>query len=157
MHGAQLKCQIAAENRVNELINSIAPTIAESVKTLIGKPIFKADESLRADVIKVLNIPELDPPDQIFFHRSKYNLAFTFKTCRQSPHENERFSDHCAYASTTVYFGDVDNNVLTEVKSISPLRTDYTYEEVVSLREAAAKAKKVYEAAKSACYPFGED
>jgi len=157
METGSLKAKIASENRVNALVNDYAPAIFNNAKDLVGKPVFKADGSLRLDALKILDLPKVNHPDTLFLNRSKYNLSFTFKTCCQEPHENPAFSDHCSYAETTVYIGDVENGILVTLKDPEPPhKTDYTLKEVRAAQAEAARAKEAYEKARAACFPFGE-
>ncbi len=156
---AQLAVEIEAENKVNKLIKDYAPAMFANAKALEGRPVFKADGSLRKDAQAVLDIPT--PPerhDMIFLSRGGYSLAFTFKTSAWAKNEQEHMSDHCAYAETTVYIGDMENGVLGPVSEFNsePYRSDYTLEEVLGKQTACAEARRVYEEARSACNPFGE-
>lgn len=156
---AQLAVEIEAENKVNALIKDYAPAMFANAKALEGRPVFKADGSLRKDAQAVLDIPT--PPerhDMIFLSRGGYSLAFTFKTSAWAKNEREHMSDHCAYAQTTVYIGDMENGVLGPVKEFQEeaYKSDYTLEEVLALRAICETARRVYEEARSACNPFGE-
>ena len=158
MEDAALQCKIDAENRVNTLINEHAPALIASAATLVGKPIFKADGTLRADATKVLQLPKLNHPDMIYRHSSSYNLAFTFKTCCTIPNKVDNRSDHCAYAETTVYVGDVTNGIMVKLEEVgAPRKTDYTLAEVRAKQAEARRLKDAYDKARSACFPFGED
>ena len=157
MRDGQLKVKIAAENRVNELINTHFPGILERAKGLIGRPIFKNGGTLRVDAQKILDLPTLDHPDSIYLNRSTYSLGFTFKTCVTAPNDEPHMSDHCSYAETTVYIADMVDGTIEAVNEFGePRKTDYSFEEVKALQQAAADAKAAYDKARSACFPFGE-
>ena len=156
---AQLEVEIEAENRVNALIKDYAPGILANAQALVGKPVFKADGSLRKDAQAILDIPSLpERHDTIFLSRSSYSLAFTFKTSAWAKNEREHMSDHCSYAETTVYIGHIEDGVLGPVMGFDPddYKSDYTLEDVLAKQVACAEAKKAYEEARSACNPFGE-
>lgn len=155
---AQLAVEIEAENKVNKLIKDYAPAMFANAKALEGRPVFKADGSLRKDAMAILDVPSLPGHDMIFLSRGGYSLAFTFKTSAWAKNEREHMSDHCTYAETTIYIGDMENGVLGPVNEFNSetYRSDYTLEEVLAKRVACEKARKAYEEARSACNPFGE-
>ena len=158
MRDGQLKVQIEAENRVNSLINQHLPGMLQRAQGLVGRDVFKQGGTLRVDAKKILDVPTLDHPDMIYLNRSTYSLGFTFKSCVTAPNDEAHMSDHCAYAETTVYIGDVENGILQEVNDFGqPRKTDHSFEEVRELQKKAREAKAVYDDARSACFPFGEN
>jgi hypothetical protein len=156
MRDGELKVQIQAENRVNSLINDYFPGILANAQGLVGRQVFKADGSLRKDALAILDMPKLDHPDMIYLNRSTYSLGFTFKTCCTAPSDQAHMSDHCAYSETTVYIGNVSGNLLEAVNEHEPRKTDYDFETVRELQKKAREARDAYNAARSACNPFGE-
>lgn len=159
MTNEQLAVEIEAENRVNQLIKDYAPAIFANAQNLVGRPVFKADGSLRKDALAILDIPTLpERHDMIFLSRGGPSLDFVFKTCCTAPNSQPYMSDHCSYAQTIVYIGDMVDGVLGSVDEFNAehYKSDHTLEEVLALRAKCAEAKKAYDEARAACNPFGE-
>lgn len=153
----ELAVKIAAENRVNAMINRLFPQILANAQQLMGREIFKQGGALRVDAKKILNLPETDHPDSIYLNRSTYSLGFTFKTCVTASNSEPHMSDHCHYAETTCYIGDIEHNQLTGINEHEERKDDYSLEIVKAQRAKAEEAKKDYEEARSACFPFNDN
>jgi hypothetical protein len=150
----QLVALVSAVNRAHSEAGRLYSVMAAALKPMIGQVILKADGTLMAKVQKML--PELPYTRDVMtcLRTSNYNLWLTVKTCEgigdtSGPHT-------CLYHETSVYLANLRDRTLLSLMAHDECRTDYTVEEVMSLRQKCAEAKKAYEAARSACYPFGE-
>lgn len=151
-HKDELSAKVEAVNLANKTANEIYPILRKVFEPFMGQNITKNDGTLLARIVKL--IPEL--PDSravtVYGKHSKhsYSVSFTVKTCVS-------YGEHsCTYYEIGVYICDVTNGVVTRFYDVDERKTDYTVEDILAKREAARAAKKAYEDARSACFPFDE-
>lgn len=152
MADEKLVAKVKAVNRANEEASKMFPLLAESLKPFLGKQVIKKEGGLLEKVKKVLPALPNDVRLQVFRHTLSCSLAWTVKTCEMIGQTHT-----CLYHEVTVYVGELDRGVLVRFES-HPFngRTDYTAEEVESLRAQYAAAKKLADIARNNLHPFGE-
>lgn len=151
MRSQELPAKIKATNRANAEAMATQTKLLDFFRQYVGQRIFKADGSLFAKIEG--KWPDLPYEPSLRFWRptSDYTLSWRVSAC-------ENYGDHtCTYAEAAIPVGVISNGVLTELVEPVPLRTDYSLDEVLALRESAKEARRVYDAAKDACWPFGAD
>jgi len=152
-HTDELSAKVEAVNMANREANRLYPILRAIFEPLVGQRITKKDCTLLARIAKLV-------PDFPNTHNLKvygkgsehiYSLSFTVKTCIN-------YGDHmCTYHEVQVCICDLNNGVITRFYDNDQNRpTNYTVEDINAKREAARVAKKAYEVARSACYPFEE-
>jgi hypothetical protein len=143
----KLSSRVKAVNAANA--NAIALYKAFSVvaEKFIGQKIFKADGDLTAKFKAALpNLP-------FFFYKynSGYSLVFVTKECVSY---GEGFSG-CVYEEASSYVAQIEHGVLMKLYDAPNLRTDFTAEEILSLRKQAEDAKELARQAESKLCGFG--
>ena len=145
-----LQAKVEAVNQVNAEINRIAPLFREAVKPFIGKKVLKVG-GFTEQLKKVF--PEIKAW-QWYRHCSDYSLSITIRACTSYDSTRETNCFAC-YHENTFYFGDVENQVLTKVdENFTPLKCDYTVEEIQEKRKNLEIAQDALRKAESALYPF---
>lgn len=147
-----LAAKVKAVNKANAEAAKLLPKLVEIFRPLVGQQVLKAAGGLLLKVEKVL--PEF--PDthglMVYRHSSNYNLAWTVKTC-----ENIEGTHGCLYHEVTIYVGNLNGCVLTDLNTTQmELRTDYTVEEIEAARKKYEEVRRIADEARSALYPFGE-
>ncbi len=140
-----LEAKVEAVNQVNAEINRVAPLFRAAVKPFIGKKVLKVG-GFTEQLKKVF--PEIKAW-QWYRNGSDYSLSITIRACIG-------YGEHFAcYHDNSFYFGDVDKQTLTKVdENFTPLKCDYTAEEVREKRKAVEIAQDALRAAENALYPF---
>jgi hypothetical protein len=151
---ARLRASIAATNKANAYANRLQRELVAIFRPLVGKQVIKNDGSLLERVKKLLPEFPCQPGLHVYRTSSAYWVGFAVKAS-----VNEEPGPGCQYYEATVRVGDIESGTQT-LKQVyddpADRRTDYTFEEVVEKRRLCEEARKVYEAAKGECYPFGE-
>lgn len=145
----KLTAQVNAENKVNTLVNRVAPTLLARFQPLVGLQLYKVDGSPMKKYADILNNIEGAWRDG----RSTYSLCYEFKADVQD------HRGHSVYAKHMLYVGSLQNGILADIDNLTkftPLRTNYTVDEVIAHREEYARLKRLADNAHSALYPFGE-
>lgn len=153
----RLSLKVKAVNTANMYAKSIYPTLHTYFKQYVGEKIEKVDGSLLKKVKD--NIPNIDMDKCVedgcnisftaYRQTSNYSLSYVAKVCVSN-------GDGCAYHSSTVYIGEMNNGVLENVNYEEPTgRTDYTAEEIVDARKKIEDAKKVVSELERAVNEFG--
>jgi len=139
---ATLEAMVKATNNANAYAERLALAMRDAFAKFVGQQVLKVDGKL----MKKCEVPMPDhaPAGNTYFLSSDYSLVWVVKTC-----ENIEGADSCVYFDTSVYVGDIDNRVLTELCTPFTGRSDYTVEEVLRKRAALEKAYQVHQAAKS--------
>jgi hypothetical protein len=148
---ARLAAKVKAQNRANQFANELYPKLVKVFEPFIGQKVLKADGTVLAKIQS--QFPELPstPGLHVYPGHSNYSLRWIVRTSEQE-------SDYtCLYAESTLYVGDMKNAILASLYPPVHYRTDYTVEEIESLREAYVLAKRAADNAFSALHPFGEN
>lgn len=149
-----LEARVRGVNAAHAYASTLTPLLRERFTPLVGQKVVKNDGTLLAKFAGLL--PEFPNGVKlhVYKHVSAYSLAWTVKTCEVDVVDG---TGHAYYYETVVYVGDLANGVLTSIeRHPCTLRTDYTVEDVVKVRKEFEVARKVFEDARSALYPFGE-
>lgn len=147
IHSTSLAAKVAAFNRANTEANRLAPLYRAAMQQFIGLRVTTASGEYLAKVSKVF--PVASDGVQVF---SPHKGCFVVKTC-------ERYAEHsCIYAEAYFYAFSIgpDGTANEPQSEFSPLRTDYTSEEITRLRAIAEQAREAARQAENACAPFGE-
>lgn len=146
----ELPAKIAATNRANQLANEWQAKLLAVFAKHVGQKILKADGSLLAKIEKELPERPCTHNVRIYRHHSNYSLAWVVNV-------SERIDNiGTTYAEAVIYVGSTRGDQLTGLEPVRTLRTDYSLAELAAARERTAAAKKAYDEAREACYPFGE-
>src|SRR4051812_4379610 len=129
---AKVKAVNAANKYGHELYNSLVPIF----KPLIGCKIEKQDGQLLKSIQKQL--PEFPYNNKLSVYKitSNYSLAYCVKTCVMIDG-----MEFCVYHEAVVCIGNMREGVLLEILSPFKEKTDYSAEEIQSLRENYTQAK----------------
>jgi hypothetical protein len=141
---------VEATNRANAEANKIWVILRSHFAQFVGKKIYKKSGDLMANVVVHMPLMPNGHSLQICRDRSDHALNFVVKVAADLP------DNSCVYYSARICIGEISGGVLTDLHNIVDRRTDYTFEEIMQKREDIVAAKKVYDAAKSALYPFEE-
>jgi hypothetical protein len=147
----ELPAKVKAANRANAEAKKLYDLLAPIFRPFVGKKIETANGDLLAKIEKLIPPMELEPKVRIYRHRSNYSLGWGVSV-------NEMVDDRiCTYYETHVPIGELSCGILTKIHEWNANYPVYDVETVRALRTRAKEAKKVYEDAKSDCYPFGEE
>ena len=148
----KLRAMVEATNRANAEANKIWVILRSHFAQFVGKKIYKKSGDLMANVVVHMPLMPNGHSLQIYRDRNDYALKFVVKVAADLP------DNSCVYYSTSICIGEISGGVLTCLSNWPGLdrRTDYTFEEIMQRRENIVAAKKVYDIAKSALYPFEE-
>lgn len=148
-----LIAQVKAVNRVNKAVLDVFPVISEALKNYVGKRVLKADGNFIKKVAADLPNYQNNGFFKLFRHPS-YSSTLNF-TVSLSEHINYSVSDH--YEERIVFIGEMDCGVLVSLcESPEGYRTDYTIEEILSLRRIFQNSTNAAEKARNALHHFGE-
>lgn len=148
---ARLTARVKAANQAHAYAATLYANLFPIFSKFVGQKIVTAlTGDLLAKIKKLMPELENDRNLRVWRVSGDYSLAYGISV-------NEMVDDRsCIYFETTVYFGSMQYGVLTKMTEFSPLRYDYTVEEILQKRAEYEKAKKLADDAKSALYPFGE-
>ena len=146
----KLRAMVEATNRANAEANKIRVILRSHFAQFVGKKIYKQGGDLMANVAVHMPLLSNSHSLHVYRDRSDYALNFVVKAAVDLP------DNSCVYYNARICVGEVSSGVLSKLHDIVDLRTDYTFEEIKQKREEIVAAKKVYDAAKSALYPFEE-
>ena len=155
-----LEARVAAVNMANAYSNELWEKLHNAFEPLVGTKILKADGSFTAKVKEMVDRLEIHSDNVVHVYRghSEYSLYFTVRSCQGS--KSGRVGDdynHSNSHETSVYIGNLNGQILKDVGYDCPNNlTNHTVENVKSLRERHAIAKKAASDAESALFPFGE-
>lgn len=152
MSNAALEAQVKAVNEANAYAEKLSKTMRDAFAKFVGQKIFTVNGKLMKKCTVVLPCHASNININVYFHHSAYSLTWCVKTCEQVVG-----TEGCLYHSVTVYVGDIDNCVLTELCEPFTGRSDYTVGEILRKREVYFAAEKVYCDARSDLFPFGEN
>lgn len=157
---AELVAYVKAVNAAHAYAMKLFPMLTDIFRPWVGKQIETKGGPLLAKVDKLLPTFPSTHALQVFRHVTRYSLAWTVKACEVAEDPDEPRYGTAQYYEVTVYIGDMSNGVLTKLcesyQQPPNWRSDFTVEGVLAAREAAKKAKALYDEAESKCYPFGE-
>lgn len=146
----KLAARIRARNRCATQANRLAPILLDTFRPLVGKKILKKDGSFLAKYENLLPEFPNNVALNVIRYWSDYNLAWEVKAC-------ESFEDYgCCYESTVVYIGNLEKGELKSLCEFTPLRIDWTEEEIIRLREEYRLAELAMREARSRLSWFGE-
>lgn len=146
----ELPLMVQTVNMANKAANELYPPLADYFKQFVGMPILKVDGTLLKRVKDGMPAIVNDYPKlSIYPHYSDYSLAWTVYA---RIYDDNRSAQH----EITVYVGTLKGSMLDSIDKPQERREDYKLEEIVALLDAAEIAKKAYDAAKSALYPFDQ-
>lgn len=158
MNHDSLQVRINAENAVNKAVLEYAPALFDATKDFVGKPVFKADGSLRKDfkshIDRLCTLPNRHDMT-VYPSSSSFHVSFTFKACEHTLNVKDARHGHVSYSEKTVYLATVENGTITEMREFDDcIRTDHTLEEVLEKRAKCDVALDAYNKARAECYPF---
>lgn len=152
IHPSRLEAKVAAVNGANKLANEFVPIILEACKAFVGQKVLKADNSLTAKFKAAMpELPSyLDEPKNernIYFETSNYGIyaVIAFNANHEKGSYRHSFQVICA---------GITNAVLSQVYSLSPLRADFTPQEVTTLRKNFEEARAAFGKAEAEVSPF---
>lgn len=146
----ELPAKVKAVNRANEEAKKLYEKLSPIFRPFVGHKIEKVDGSLLSKIEKLIpNLP-YDIGIHFYRHNSNYSLTWMVKTCESID------GTTCLYHETPVTIGEMRDGVLTKICEWNANYPTYDVDTVRALRKSAESAKKIYEACKDACYPFGE-
>lgn len=147
MHKTQLAAKIAAHNANMKNIHASAPAIWDVVARFVGEKIVKADGQFTRKFVDAL--PNIGARN--YWRTPNYNVALTFIADENGPRSSER-------NERTVYFGDLENGVLTRVLKFD--HSNFTYapeaEAIIAAREEVKRARAALSEAENKLQGFGE-
>lgn len=146
-----LTAKVHAVNETHKCANELYWKLTRFFRPYVGKAVLTKTGQILAKIQALM--PEL--PDNktitVYRHCSDYSLAWTVKACVNT-------DNITVYNEVTIYIADLSNGTITKLcESYQEAfcgRTDYTVDEVIANREAAAKAKKAYDEARAKCRLF---
>jgi len=147
-----LEAKVEAKNRLYVAYNNLVSACIAAFTPFVGQKVMKADGLMKkfADLV-----PKAPSPDfHVYLNRSNYTLGwiinidvtYFFRNGDQRSHRDE----------ICLYIGDLKNGVLTKTLDFKPLEYGFSVEKILVARERFNKAKKEFDAAKSALGSFGE-
>lgn len=152
MNNNTLAAKIKAVNRVNKVAIEVFPVISKAFKNYVGKQIVKVDGQFLKKVAACLPVYHHNGPFQVIRHYMGNALTYTVKVS-----EHIDGSCGCLYEQHTLYIGTIEGGVLVSLfDQPKDCRTDYTIEDILSLRHILDEAKKAVNAARNDLHPFGE-
>lgn len=151
MNTRNLNAKVKAVNKVNALYNEYGPKLIAFFTPYIGMAVFKKEGDLLQKIRNTLpNMPS-EMNRQVWFSKSNYTLNFGVRAT--APDDD---GHGCTSHEATIYVGEIRDGILNKMMEFEPRRADYTFEEIVALREDCETKKAAYEKAKDKLYPFGE-
>jgi hypothetical protein len=155
----KLVAAITSQNEVNRLVNVWTPVLRDVMRPFVGKKIFNADGSKTKKVTEALNgiLPDVTPG----FRYSLYSggaLGYHFYVSTFYAYPGETHGSSIQ-KSAFLYIGEIEfnSNVLKEISSLeSNLKTDWTAEEILNLRNELSAAKDAVNKIQSKLHLFGE-
>lgn len=149
---AELIAKVEAVNLANEWANKLYERLAPIFTPYVGCKIVKQSGGLLAKIESLLpNDLPCGNRMQVYRQSSNYSLAWTAKACIGLTEGHG-----CVYHESTAYIADLLNGEVSRIYDRSDRKTDYDYHQIVLLQLQCKEAKKAYEAAKSALFPFSE-
>ncbi len=158
-HPNALSARVANANAANARANQLYPQLVEVFSPYVGAKILKIDGSLLQKIQKQISELGMDDPGRninVYHDRQRYGLSFVVKIHNDYESGSGDYQLAC-YHESSVYVGNLDGGVLTEIREHTPYRTDYTVADILAKREAFRKAQTAADNARSALYPFGEN
>lgn len=164
-HPDATTAKVAAVNNAHAYGAKLYAVLAEFFRPYVGQKIENADGSIPVRIKKLMPaFPDADLPEyrlMVHRHLSNYSLAWTIRTCEQSPPPSWSNPALGAYPTShsydvTVYVGNMRNGVLSDIYKAPDHRWDYTPEGVLAARQALRAAQEKVSEAKAALWPFGE-
>lgn len=150
MNENKLKLHVIAVNRANKEANRLQVMLRSILEPFVGKNVVKKSGGL-VEKLKRL-IPEFEWRNDL-----RVTGAFSEYTLGWDVYANEADGvDQVSY-KVWVCVGTLNKTMLTEFRLWSPLREDYTFEEVKANYEAASRLKKEWRKAVEACSPFFDE
>lgn len=147
----KLAAKVRAVNKANAECMKLYDLMEPFFAPLINSKILKADSQFLAKYAKIMP-PLPNPPGiHIYRHMSNYSLVWGVSACEQVEE-----ASHCLYHEVMCYVGELKGDVLEKLCPRVTYRTDYTVEEIASLREVYKSAQELADRAKSNLFPFGE-
>jgi hypothetical protein len=149
-HIDKLSAEVAARNEVNEISNRVYPEVIKALEPFVGKKVCKVDGTLLEKVKNAL--PKFERHNVTFIYGTGhgYSVSMQISTSR-SYHPTG-----VVYQDNTVYFGNLNNGVLTDITPWhKDLRTDFTADEVRIVRKEIRELEDRVSQAKSKIHYFG--
>lgn len=154
-----LEAKVAARNSVHEILKVWGPKFLEAARGFQGKQIRLASGARSAKWNKAVTalIEQVGGSFQCWVETTWYSLRVCFKVSRTYPLKQ---ADHSGaqYAEASLNIGGLNGGMLFEVptyESLDGLRTDYTAQEVLKLREEHKAADEVRRQLESKLCHFG--
>lgn len=147
-----LSLKIKATNKANDIANRLYRQMADVFGNLVGQKILKADGSFTKKVEALVPKPIGSGADGVHVYKSYSGKWAVSWTVRVTVFDGDDHVD----AEATAYVCEMEGDTVKCLHSQSPLKTDYDFLIVQTLRELAKMKKKEYDEAQSACYPFEE-
>ncbi len=147
-HEHHLAAKVAGQNKVNQAANEYEKQLIEAFRPFVGTKIL-THSGLSARVKP--HIPECKGVFRCWRASSNYSLYYEMDVC-------ENYGGYgCTYCKATAYVGDLDGYNLKSVgEPQKPRRTDYTVEEIVTLRKQLREARDAMRAIENKLNNFGE-
>jgi hypothetical protein len=146
----KLAARVRAVNRANAECMKLYDLLSPFFGPLVNSKILKADSQFLAKYEKIMPSFPNAPGITIYRRMSNYSLVWGVSVCEQEG------DGHCLYHEVMCYVGELRGDTLTVITPRVTLRTDYTAEEITSLRQAYRAAQTQADNAKSNLGPFGE-
>jgi len=153
----ELFAKICAINMVNKMVVSYAPGIFDTAKKFLNRKIQKVDGSYTKEFLEHLVLP----------NTTKNTIAYISNSYRGSLSINFKAHVNCDitggnfvhYEETTLYVGDVNNAILSNIYRFEPeeYKHDYDYDYVISSVKKLRVAKRALNKAAEECGPFSDD
>jgi hypothetical protein len=149
-----LEARVDGVNEAHAYANELYPKLAAVFKPLVGKPVEKVTGGLFEKYKKLL--PELPStvPIHVYKNSSNYTLSWVVKSCKTVTQPDGY--GHAYYYEATVYIGDLQNGVLTQLYDPPNFKTDFSAADIAVKRVVYKKAQEIADKAKSDLFPFGE-
>lgn len=129
---SETEAKIIARNRLNSQINYLIPIILERIRPFVGQKILTNNgwaAKFKPIIEAYLGAGKVFDRLQIYRSHSNYSLALIFKT-------SENYSEFtCIYQEEWIHLGDLNGYDLKSVSTFEPLKTDFSLETVLKLRE----------------------
>jgi hypothetical protein len=150
----KLAAKVAAQNRVNEIMQSRAPLMALKLVPLIGQKVLNQGEVISSKLRQHLEPTESGPEFRLWYDASKYSIWVIMElTTREA---GQYFQAKAAYKLADI---DSQKYTLEAVNMAAPpaehFRTDYTEAEILAAREDLKAANAAVSELKSKLSNFG--
>lgn len=148
----RLEAKIKARNRINAYIKENAPKIFAAVAPFVGQKFYTVGD-MTVKVRKVVDSFSVNDQARRFqVYRYYYNGTFALIFKAWEP--DGEFS--VTYDEVTVYFGNIDNQILTKLYDFNPENypSDYSFDKVSAIQAEIEKKQAEIRSLESQIAPF---